>query len=236
MMGHHADRTTSAKNLRSPAGYLAASRLLAHYSRARNRHNLPRRKLAVYSSRMRQIPGAKLWIGNEYDGGNTSALEAAGIAAVVNLASGPPAGPTAAERSQLHFPLIDAAGNPSALLRQAIDAVDALIRDNVPTLVCCTGWTSRSAAIAAAAMAQVTNRDATQTLVEICSATGAEVGGPLWMDIYSLMHNGESFVFKMPPRAQGRTPKKEKPSGKRGVWPLVTDHFTPPSPPASPPA
>ena len=166
---------------------------------------------------MRQVPGAKLWIGSADDAGNLSALQTAGIVTVVDLAKDPPPSP-AGEQTRLYFPLVDGAGNPPELLRKAIDAVAALIRDDVPTLVSSSWGMSRSAAIAAAAIAQVQDKDASETLVQVCSACNVDVSAPLWLDIYSITHGEGSFVLKVPPTAVRQAPKKPKPPQSR--WPL----------------
>jgi protein-tyrosine phosphatase len=102
---------------------------------------------------MRQIGDYPLWIGTARDARDIRAVLAAGVRAVVDLAvEEPPVSPTR-ELVYLRFPLTDSDGNDPKVLRAMFDAVVALVRGRVPTLVACGMGMSRSPAVAAVAFA-----------------------------------------------------------------------------------
>lgn len=161
---------------------------------------------------MQQVPGFKLWLGNTYAVGRNTAFDQAQVAALIYLSKeGYPIRP---RRELIHhrFPLVDTSGNSPELLRQAIDTVAGLVRDGVPTLICCTSGFSRSAAIAAAAIAQLQNKDATQTLGGICAALSVDVSWPLWMEIHSAIHSEGDPILMTPPKTAGKASKKVAPT------------------------
>jgi hypothetical protein len=103
---------------------------------------------------MRRINGFPLWIGTARDARNIKGMLDAGIEAVVDLAmEEPPISPTRALVC-LRYPLLDGEGNPKWLLRMAMNAVEELVGNGVPTLVACGAWMSRSPAIVAMVMSQ----------------------------------------------------------------------------------
>ena len=71
---------------------------------------------------------------------------AVGIEAVVELADSEQVAVLPRELVRCRFPLSDGGINPPWLLRMASDAVAALIRADIPTLVCCAAGMSRSCA------------------------------------------------------------------------------------------
>lgn len=143
---------------------------------------------------MRQVPGAKLWIGSGDDPSISSAITEAEIAAVVDLAKGDKPPSSVRGPLFLHVPLVDNAGNSPELLRKAIDAVAALVRDDVPTLVYCNRGLSRSAAIAAAALAKAHDKDANETASALCRDLDVDVSVALWMDLLAAIDYQEKPI------------------------------------------
>src|SRR4051794_36196473 len=100
---------------------------------------------------VRRIPGYPLWLGHVGDARDLSALLAAGIAAVVDLALNEPPVPLTRELVYCRFPLIDGGGNPRWMLRATVETVAGLMRAGVPTLVYCGACMSRTPSVAGAA-------------------------------------------------------------------------------------
>src|SRR4051794_11993761 len=102
---------------------------------------------------MRQVGEYPLWIGTARDARDIRAVLNAGVEAIVDLAVEEiPVQPTR-ELIYLRFPLVDGGGNEPKLLRAMLDAVIALVRGRIPTLVACGMGMSRSLAVAAVAFA-----------------------------------------------------------------------------------
>jgi protein-tyrosine phosphatase len=132
---------------------------------------------------MREVIPTVLWIGNAQDGHNVQAVLGLGISAVVNLAMEEP--PTLYPRDVVYcrFPLIDGAGNATAVLKSAIDTIANLIRGPIPTLVTCDGGMSRSPAIVAAALAAIENTSPEKALARIAAAGPHDVSATFWADV-----------------------------------------------------
>src|SRR5207247_10133902 len=92
---------------------------------------------------------------------------AAGIRAIVELAAEEPPSPAPRELVYCRIPLLDGAGNEDKLLLLAIGTVGAFLESRLPTLVCCGSGLSRSPAIAAAALAQVSHESPQEWLERI---------------------------------------------------------------------
>jgi hypothetical protein len=138
---------------------------------------------------MRHLDGSSLWLGTARDARDISAVLAAGIEAVVDLAKMcEPVRPTR-ELIYLRFPLVDGSGNPPWLICAAVHAVEGLARLRVPTLVACDGGMSRSVAVAAAALWFGTTKDSPDEVLRRVAAGGpADVHPLLWVDV-------KRFVF-----------------------------------------
>jgi len=116
---------------------------------------------------MRQVGDYPLWVGNARDARDVKGVLAAGVRAVVDLAvEEPPVAPTR-ELVYLRFPLVDGDGNDPKLLRAMLQAVTALVRERVPTLVACGMGMSRSPAVAAVAFATVYGLDPADVLTTV---------------------------------------------------------------------
>jgi hypothetical protein len=86
---------------------------------------------------MKQIPPYSLWIGHAGDGRDLRRLFAEGIRARVELAAEEAPAPTPRDLIVCRFPLIDGADNDSTVLDLALSTVTSLLKQKVPSLVCC---------------------------------------------------------------------------------------------------
>jgi protein-tyrosine phosphatase len=132
---------------------------------------------------MRQVLPYPLWFGNIGDARDLRSVLAADIAALVDLALDEPPVEVTRELVYCRFPLLDGLGNPSWLLRAAIDTTAALLRAGVPTLVFCSVGLSRSPVIAAAAIALVERQSLEECLQQVVQATVCDVSPGLWREV-----------------------------------------------------
>jgi hypothetical protein len=102
---------------------------------------------------MNQIKPYAIWIGHAGDGGDFEEILDNGIRAIVQVAAEEVPLQPPRELTLLRFPLLDGPDNDPDLLYLAIMCVQILIRNAIPTLVCCNAGMSRSPAIVAAALA-----------------------------------------------------------------------------------
>jgi protein-tyrosine phosphatase len=132
---------------------------------------------------MREMPGFSLWLGHSGDLRNPAGLIEVGILAIVDLAGNEP--PTAVPRElvYLRFPLLDGSGNPHWLLRAAVEGVAGLIRSGTATLVACGAGSSRSPAIAGAAVAMVRGCSLDEGLRIVTRSGLADVSPALGSDV-----------------------------------------------------
>jgi hypothetical protein len=141
-------------------------------------HQLQRRGSLVVRPRnhpMRQVAGYRLWIGNAGDLRDPRTVLGAGIEAVVELADNEQLAVLPRDLIRLRFPLADGGANPDWLLRLAVNFVSALVKDGIPTLVCCSCGLNRSVCVAAAALASFETRPFDEVLLEVASAGPADV-------------------------------------------------------------
>lgn len=136
---------------------------------------------------MRQVPGYHLWLGNARDRRDIRGVLHAGIRAMVDLALEEPQVAVTRELTYCRFPLLDGADNPPWLLGAAVDTIAALLRFDVPTLVCCGAGMSRSPALATAAIATIRGLQLGDVFDEIGAAIGpADVSPGLIADLQRL--------------------------------------------------
>ncbi|AWM37730.1 protein phosphatase [Gemmata obscuriglobus] len=132
---------------------------------------------------MRQVSGFSLWVGNVADGRDLRAVLSAGVEAVVDLAlNEPPSAPTR-ELVYCRFPLVDGAGNPSWLLRTAVETVAGLLRAHIPTLVFCGAGMSRSPAVSAVALSLAFHRLPVDCLELVTRSGPCDVSAGLWSEL-----------------------------------------------------
>ena len=129
---------------------------------------------------MRDVFQQMLLIGNASDGRDFSALFDAGIQAVVDLAL--EESPAALPRELIYcrIPLRDGAGNSSEVLRLAVFSLVSLLRQELRTLVCCSAGMSRSPAVAAHAVAAITNQPPGKCLIELTVNRPHDVSPAFW--------------------------------------------------------
>ena len=128
------------------------------------------------------VPGL-LWIGSAGEVGGISTILDAGIEALVDLAA--EERPPAIVRDLIYcrVPLLDGGGNRAGPLRAAIEVVVSLLKERIPTLVYCGAGTSRSPAVAAAAVAATRGGSLDKILADIVAERPHDVSPALWEDI-----------------------------------------------------
>jgi len=136
---------------------------------------------------MRHIPDYSLWLGHAGDARDKHELLRLGIGAVVDLAVEEPPAVVGHETVYCRFPLIDGTENAPWLLRAAIDATATLLREKVPTLVCCSAGTSRAPAIAAAALVKLGRPSLQDALLYLASFGHCDVSAGLLQDVVDVM-------------------------------------------------
>jgi protein-tyrosine phosphatase len=124
---------------------------------------------------MRQVAGRALWLGNAGDLRDHCAVSAAEIGAVVELADNEQLAVLPRELVRCRFPLSDGGDNPIWLLRLASKSVAALLRAEVPVLVCCSAGMSRSVCVAAAGIALAEGRPFDEALSLVVGVGPADV-------------------------------------------------------------
>jgi protein-tyrosine phosphatase len=136
---------------------------------------------------MNQIAPHRLWIGHKGEEKDFRALFDAGVKAVIELAAEEQPAATPRELIACRFPLVDAAGNDPEVLELALRTVAALLRAQVPTLVCCGGGMSRSPAVAAAALALAHGETPEDCLQRVVAYHPCDVSAGLWNEITALL-------------------------------------------------
>ena len=131
---------------------------------------------------MRRIEPYRLWVGHAGDGRDFRRLFEHGIEAVVQLAAEEPTIAVPRELVLLRIPLVDG-GNRASLGRLAVEAVSDLVRDGVPTLVCCGAGMSRSPAVVAVALSSFEGVSADEMLARVASGGPADVSPSLWASL-----------------------------------------------------
>jgi protein-tyrosine phosphatase len=132
---------------------------------------------------MRRFQQSLLWLGNIRDARNFQALFDVGIQAVVGLALEEQVEYLPHEFVYCRFPLLDGLGNPSWLLRAAVDTTANLIQLCVPTLVSCNMGVSRSPCIAAAALAVAREGNPDEYLAAVVRDGPGDVAPALWKEV-----------------------------------------------------
>ena len=136
---------------------------------------------------MRHIPDYSLWLGHAGDARDKHELLRLGIGAVVDLAVEEPPAVAGHETVYCRFPLNDGTENPPWLLRAAIDTTANLLREKVPTLVCCSAGTSRAPAIAAAALVKLGRPSLQDALLYLADYGQFDVSAGLLQDVVEVM-------------------------------------------------
>jgi hypothetical protein len=124
---------------------------------------------------MRQFAGHAIWLGHAGDLRDAQAVLRIGVEAIVELADSEQLAELPRELIRFRFPLSDGGTNPLWLLRFAAEAVAALLRANVPTMVCCSAGMSRSVCVAAAGVSLVERRPLSEALALVAGVGPADV-------------------------------------------------------------
>ncbi len=135
---------------------------------------------------MDRIKPFPLWLGHAGDCQDIARLSDLGIEAVVQLAVEEPQAPLPRDILLVRVPLLDGTGNRAALLRLAVQSVAGLLKDRIPTLVCCSAGASRSPAIAACALAIIQKKSPAECLELVYDFRKTDVSPGLWQDLLDL--------------------------------------------------
>ncbi len=136
---------------------------------------------------MDQIAPHRLWVGHAGEERDFRALFAAGLKAVVEVAVEVPPSPTPRELIACRFPLIDGPGNDPEVLEMALRMVAALVKAQVPTLICCDGGVSRAPALAAAGLALAHGEPPWNCLQRVVARHRCDVSPGLWNEVTALL-------------------------------------------------
>jgi protein-tyrosine phosphatase len=132
---------------------------------------------------MEQIPPHPLWLGHAGDGRDLRAIFAAGIRARVEVAAEEAPAPTPRDLIACRFPLVDGDGNDPAVIALALYTLAGLLKQKIPTLVCCGAGMSRSPALAAGSLALLAGEHPEDCLRHVVSHRPADVVPALWHEI-----------------------------------------------------
>lgn len=132
---------------------------------------------------MHQIEPHLLWIGHAGDGRDLRAINEFEIRAIVQLAMEEPPLHAPRELVLYRFPCVDGSGNDPAILSLAAKTVAELIRQRMPTLVCCGAGMSRSPAVVAAALSMVEDTDVEASLLSVIRSHPADVSPAFWDEV-----------------------------------------------------
>jgi len=132
---------------------------------------------------MRQVGEYPLWLGHVGDARDMRALCEAGIEAVVDLALNEFPVVLTREMAYCRFPLIDGGGNPPWMLYAAVNTVARLVRCEVRTLLYCSAGISRTPAVAAAAIATVSDMPLEKSLALVVKSGVADITPVLWKEL-----------------------------------------------------
>jgi protein-tyrosine phosphatase len=139
---------------------------------------------------MRAVPGHSIWMGHAGDGRNLASIHEMGIRMLVDLAADEK--PPAITRDLIfcRFPLVDASGNPPALLALAVSTVADGLKWQLPTLIFCSAGMSRTPAVLACAMARFQQKPPAECLSILLAGLPSDVSPGLWQEL--VQHTVES--------------------------------------------
>ncbi len=146
---------------------------------------------------IRPIYSELLCIGNALDARDLRLLYEHRIAAVVDLAINEQPARLARDMLYLRVPLVDGDGNAEGVIETALRLLVTLVQNNIRTLVACSAGMSRSPALAAAAIALLTNRPPETCLTEIIANAPHDVSPILWSRIISVYNQMTSDASRI---------------------------------------
>jgi hypothetical protein len=136
---------------------------------------------------MDQVRPYALWLGHAGEGRDFRQIFERGIRALVQLAAEEPLEQLPRELIACRVPLLDGAGNRSDHLFLAITTVATLLKMHVPTLVSSGAGTSRSPAVAAAALALVHEEPPEECLKRIVRQHPSDVSPGFWAEVTGVL-------------------------------------------------
>jgi hypothetical protein len=131
---------------------------------------------------LKQVNPYPVWLGHAGDGRAFRQLFDIGIRAIVQLAAEETPLQPPRDLVLLRFPLLDGTSNDPEILGLAIRSVAALIRQRIPTLVCCGAGMSRSPAIVAAALALAQQAGLDECLRTVTACGPVDLSSGLWAE------------------------------------------------------
>ncbi len=135
-----------------------------------------------------EIHPDRLFLGNARDARDLQQLHNHRIAAVVDLAANEPPAQLSREILYCRIPIVDGGGNSNSIIEIAIRCVATLVEKEFRTLVACSAGMSRSPAIAASALALVTNKPLSDCLTALFSGASHDISPTLWSSV-QLVYN-----------------------------------------------
>lgn len=132
------------------------------------------------------IDQTPLSLGHAGDVRDLSAIHAAGIEIIVDLAAEEPPAVLSRNLVYCRFPLLDGGDNPDWLLRLAVETVAGAIRNGIPCLVGCSAGLSRTPAIAAFALARGMSLTVDDALRRVAAAGPVAIAPGLWHQLLRL--------------------------------------------------
>src|SRR5688572_12872367 len=129
---------------------------------------------------MRRIETRDLWVGHAGDFGDPRAILNLGIQAVIELADNEPFAMLPRGLIRCRFPICDGEEERLWILRTAAESTATLLREGVPTLVCCSNGMNRSVCIAAAALSISDGTPLRDSLATVAGAGPADVSPALF--------------------------------------------------------
>ena len=129
---------------------------------------------------MRELIPKRLWIGNAADARDHNTIFSHQVVAVVDLAIDESPAATPREIAYIRIPLHDSSSNPRETIRMAVNTLVALVREEIPTLVCCSMGMSRSPTIAAVALAVAEQSSPDTILEKYFTNAPRDVSAGLW--------------------------------------------------------
>jgi hypothetical protein len=136
---------------------------------------------------MRRIADRLLWIGHAGDLRDARSLMDLEPQAIVELADHEPLAILPRELLRFRFPLSDGGENAVWLLRLAIESTASLLRQRVPTVICCSAGMSRSVCIAAAGIARAEERSLEEAIRIVVNSGPVDVSPGLLVQVRLVM-------------------------------------------------
>jgi protein-tyrosine phosphatase len=132
---------------------------------------------------MREVLPRKLWLGNSRDAKDVPRLMEIGIVAVVDLAYEETSPPLPRDMVYCRFPMYDGQQASRSILATAIETLLVLLRNGVPTLVCCLAGMSRSPALVAGVLSLLDGGSPDAYLRKIVEGHPHDISPRLWEEV-----------------------------------------------------